>query len=343
MKNQNTPNRPKALTIIVASLTALILLFHLVTVQVRTTETVVITTFGKPTRSITEAGLFWKLPYPFQDYFRFDARIHLFSGKMEQTYTKDDKNVIVETFCGWKISNPEKFLSRYGTYETAQTNLEALIRTYTNSVLAKHPFSHLVSQNVADLQLENIEKEICQLLNQGEGVSQEESSGIKIELFGIRKLELPESTTKEVFARMREDRNRLVQEYKSQGEGEAKKITAQADAEKEKMLIEAKAKATLIRSEGDAAAAKFYNQFSTNKDLAIWLRKLEALQTLLEQNKKMTLVLDTKTSPFDLLKSENTTPALLKNTQEKQDTEKQEKQDTQEQEKQDTEKEDTQK
>jgi len=320
MKAQNTPSRPKVLTIVVASLTALILLFHLITVQVRTTETVVITTFGKPTRSLTEPGLFWKLPYPFQDYFRFDARIHLFSGKMEQTYTQDDKNVIVETFCGWKVADPEKFLSRSGTDKNAQKSLEALIRTYTNSVLAKHPFSHLVSHNINNLKLEAIENEIRHLLNYGEENAQqgvEESLGIQIELFGIKKLELPESTTKEVFARMREERNRLVQDYKSQGEGEAKKIKAQANAEKERIIIEAKAQATIIRSQGDAAAAEYYKVYEQNKELAIWLRKLKSLEKLLEQNKKLTLVLDTHTSPFDLLNPNKYAPILAPKCEQK--------------------------
>ncbi|NUM34974.1 MAG: protease modulator HflC [Candidatus Brocadiae bacterium] len=324
MKLQNPPNKQQILTIGIAAALAFALLFHLVTFQVRVTEVVVVTTFGKPTRSIQDAGLYWKWPYPFQDYFPFDARIQGFSGKMEQTYTKDDKNVIVETFIGWRIQEPIKFLTRLGTYRNAQKSMEALVRNYTNSVLAMYSFSDLVSEKAKDIKIAEIESRVLRLLNEGDVQQKEEPSkakiegireslGIMVEIFCIKKIELPESTTKEVFARMREERNRIVQSYQSQGEGEAKKIKAQADAMKEKMLIEAMAEATLIRGQGDAQAAKHYKTFEQNKELAVWLRKLDSLQKLLAQNKKITLILDTKTPPFDLLQEKLSMPEKKEN------------------------------
>lgn len=326
MKLQNSPDKQQILTICIAFLLAFILLFHLVSFQVRVTEVAVVTTFGKPTRSIQEAGLYWKWPYPFQDYFPFDARIQGFSGKMEQTYTKDDKNIIVETFIGWRIQDPIKFLTRLGTYKNAQKSMEALVRNYTNSTLAMYSFSQLVSEKAKDIKVSEIENRVLKLLNEGDSLPQEDTSkiegireslGILVEIFCIKKIELPESTTKEVFARMREERNRIVQSYQSQGEGEAKKIKAQADAMKEKLLIEATAEATLIRGQGDAQAAKHYKTFEKNKELAIWLRKLDSLQKLLAQNKKITLMLDTKTPPFDLLQEKLNMPQAKENQEEK--------------------------
>lgn len=310
MKLFKITNKQQGLTLLIALVLVFVLLFYLVSFEVRATQMAVVTSFGKPTRSIQEPGLYWKWPYPFQDYFLFDARIQMFAGRLEQTYTADSKNVIIETYVGWKVYDPIKFLSRAGTIKNAQKNLEAMLRHYSNSVISKHPFNHFVSQNPEEIQITQIEQQIQQLLNTGElskdqssstNAGVKESLGIQVELLGIRRIEIPKETTKAVMDRMKEERNRVIQSYRAQGEGKAKEIRAQADAKREEMLIEAQAQAKRIRGEADAAAAKYYKTFAQDRELALWLRKLDSLQKLLSQNNRITIVLDTRTSPFDLL------------------------------------------
>ena len=65
------------------------------------------------------------------------------------------------------------------------------------------------------------------------------------------------------------------------------------------IVAEAEAKAREIRAEGDAEAAKYYEVFSKNPELAIFLRKLDALSQIMKT--RTTLVVDTNTAPFDLL------------------------------------------
>ncbi len=308
MKSAKLANNQKIFTIIVAAILAAVLLFYLVTFQVRVTQIAVVTTFGKPTQAIKEPGLYWKFPYPFQDYFTFDARVQIFSGKLEQTYTSDSKNIIIETYIGWRIEDPILFLSRAGTIKNAQKNIEAMLRHYMNSVLGKHSFKNLVSVDPKDIQLANIESDVKKLLNDGlqsDGRNQmagvKSSMGIVVDILGIQRLELPKDTTKAVFDRMKEERNRSIQSFRSKGEGKAKEIRAQADAKREETLIEAQAEAKRRRGKGDAAAAEYYAIFEKDQDLALWLRKLDSLQKLLSENNKITIVLDTRTSPFDLL------------------------------------------
>lgn len=303
---ETTPaKRQKWITMTVAVLITLALLFYMVTFQVRFTQHAVVTTFGEPTRSITQAGLYWKWPYPLEDVYPFDARIQVWSGKLEQIFTSDGKNIIISTYVGWQIHDPQNFLKSCGTMEKAEKDLEGLVRSFTNGVIARYPFSNLVSENKDDIRLQQIESEILQLLNEGESGNQglKTTLGITVRVFGIQKLELPEKTTREVFNRMREERNRIAENYRSIGEGKAQEIKARADAEKQALLIEAAAKAKIIRGEGDAAAAKYFQTFAQNRELAIWLRKLAALEKLLE-SEKLTLVLDSSTSPYDILVKE---------------------------------------
>ncbi|NOZ64480.1 MAG: hypothetical protein GXO71_06075 [Caldiserica bacterium] len=102
-----------------------------------------------------------------------------------------------------------------------------------------------------------------------------------------------------MFERMRKERERIAQKFLAEGEGMASDIKAKADAEKDKILAEARAQAKRIKGEGDAEAARYYDIFSKNEDLAIFLRKLEALENTLKSNS--TIILDSRTPPYDLL------------------------------------------
>ena len=66
------------------------------------------------------------------------------------------------------------------------------------------------------------------------------------------------------------------------------------------MLAKAEGEAKRIRAEGDKTAAEHYAVFRKNPELAAFLRKLDALRLTLSE--KTTLVLDTNTPPYDLLK-----------------------------------------
>ena len=104
-KNENVQNKPNVVTIIVAIIIAVTLLFYFFTFQVRITEKAVVTTFGKPTKVIdpsndSGAGLYWKWPYPFQKVNIFDARMRIFTGTLEQIFTSDSKSIILQTYTG---------------------------------------------------------------------------------------------------------------------------------------------------------------------------------------------------------------------------------------------------
>ncbi len=305
-QEQEKRERSSIVTTIVATIILVFMLFYFFTFQVRINERTVVTTFGKPTQSITEPGLYWKWPYPFQNIYIYDARLHTFVSKLEQILTSDHKSLIIQTYVGWRVENPEKFLIRVGRMEVAPESLEGLIRTYTTSVASRHMFTHLISRqmesgdNLASLKgFKEIENSIKDLINKGEGGCRE-NLGIVVEEFGIRTLKLPKNTTEKVFERMKAEQNRIAERFRSEGEAQYQKITSKAEAEKKKILIDTQAEAKRRRGEANAAAAEFYKVFAQDKELAIWLRKLEALEKLLG-NKKTTLLLDPSTPPFDLL------------------------------------------
>lgn len=265
---------------------------------VREGEAVVVTTFGKPVRALTEAGLYRRWPWPVQRLYRFDRRIHCFEGPLQEALTSDGKNVLVALYAGWRINDPTRFLERVGSKEQAESSLDALLRNYKNAALGRLPFSSLVNTDPSALRFEEIEQQILAAV-QPEAA---ERYGIDVRFVGLRKLGLPEAITEKVFERMRAEREELAARYRSEGEGEALRIRAGAESLKDQLLADAEADAKRLRAEGDAEAARYYRVFDKDPALAIFLRKLEVLEDTLKE--KSTVVLSADTEPYDLLRTE---------------------------------------
>ncbi len=264
--------------------------------QVRQSEVAVVTTFGKYSRTISEPGLRFKMPWPIQKVYRFDNRLQNFERKFEQTTTGDAKPLIVEVYIGWKISDPAIFLERFnGDILKAEQNLESLVRDAKNSVIGQHPFSDLISPREEELKFDDIETEIAEAIR----AEAKDSFGIEVAFAGIKQLGLPQSNTQKVFERMREDRQRLVKRFQGEGERLAMEIRARADAESKRILNEARAKAIEIEGDAEAQANEHYKVFQQNPELAELLLGLEALESATKE--KTTIIADPSTPPFNLL------------------------------------------
>lgn len=263
---------------------------------VRVGEAAVVTTFGRPVAVIEHPGLYTRWPWPVQRVHVMDARIQCMEGAFEETYTMDHRNLIVMVYAGWRIKEPLKFLQSSGAMPQAEQNLEGLIRHYKNGVFGTHVFSDFVNTNREALRFEDVEREILEPVR-AEAL---ERYGIYVELVGIRKIALPESITASVFERMRSERKVIEEQILSEGEAEAIRIRADASRKRDELLARAEARAKAIRADGDAEAARQYAVFEKNPGLAIFLRKLDALEEILKD--KAVVVLGEETAPFDLLR-----------------------------------------
>src|SRR6266700_4252577 len=115
--------------------------------QVRKSEVVVVTTFGKPTRDVTLPGPHLKWPWPIESVHRFDQRVQNFEDKLTEGLTQDSFNILASVFVGWKITDPKAFFPKFasGSIPEAEKVLEGLLRSAKSAVIGKHPLSDLVS------------------------------------------------------------------------------------------------------------------------------------------------------------------------------------------------------
>jgi membrane protease subunit HflC len=286
-------------TLVAGLLVAGIFFAMLVCFQVRQTEYVVVTTFGKYARTIDQPGFGWRAPWPIQSLHRFDNRIRNFERKYEQTSTQDGRNILIEVFMGWRIKDARTFLERFGgDVERAEQVLEGILRDAKFVVVGQHPLSDFISPNPKDLKFDEIEQQMLGSVKP----KALENYGIEVALLGIKQIGLPQSITEKVFERMKAEREQLVKKFQGEGAGDAIRIVSEANLERDKILAEAEKQATIIRGTADKEASKALKTFEQAPELAVFLLKLEALEQAVKD--RATLVLDTKTPPFDLLRNE---------------------------------------
>jgi len=283
-------------TLTVGFLLILIFVLVLFSFQVRTTEVAVVTTFGKPTRPISEPG--FKLKWPIQRVHKFDKRTQTFERTFEQVLTADDYSLIILVYVGWNISEPKAFFPRFGgSIPKAEDSLEGLLRNTYSGVVGQHPFSHFISTDEKELRFVQIEKE---MLDKIQADARANNYGIEIKFLGIKKLGLPETVTEKVFERMRSERQVLVDKITSEGQSQAAIIRSTADRDSAKTLADADAQATRIKAQGEKEAAKSFQVFAQNPELANFILKLDGLEAFLKE--RTTLILDQATPPIDLLR-----------------------------------------
>ncbi len=287
-----------------ACLVVVIFLVAMMTFQVKETEYAVIKTFGKAKvdaagQIITYApGLHFKRPFV-DSVWRFDKRLQCYEltkGHLEQLTTKDQYQIIVSTYVFWRVGDPGKFLKRLKSVEEVEEKLDAAVRDSRNSIIPMHNFSELVSTETSDSKMAEIENAMLRDVSK----KTMDDFGIEVTKIGFRQLGFPETVTTKVFDRMRAERENHSQRLLAEGMSEAQKIRSEADRKASEIRSQAEADAKRIRGEGDEIAAQHYAVFQKNPDLAIFLRSLDALKNSL--GAQDTLILDTDTPPFTLLK-----------------------------------------
>ncbi|MEE9370267.1 MAG: protease modulator HflC [Sedimentisphaerales bacterium] len=284
-----------AVTIFIVLVVAIMGLY-LISFQVRETEFVLVTTFGKPTRQITEPGWRFKWPTPIERVHKFDSRMRVLEAELGETTTKGAVPIIVNTFIVWKIAEPLEFFNAVGTIKEAKSKLRNQISDTQNKVVGGHSFGEFVNNDTEKIKFKQIEEEMLTDLKQAVRADY----GIEIMALGIKQLKISEDVSKDVFERMRAERNRKTEAIIAEGNAEATKIKTDADSKKIELLAAAEARAKAMRGEGDAEAAKYYKMLEEDPELAMFLRDIEALKKILEE--RSTIVISADTEPFKLLK-----------------------------------------
>lgn len=267
--------------------------------QVRETESALVTTFGKATRQIREPGWYFKWPPPIQSVYKSDSRMRVLEADLGETTTKGAVPIILDPYVVWKIGDPLEFYNAHGqgSIKEAESKLRSQISDTRNRIIGLYSFGELVNSDPAKIRLPEIEEQMLKDLRQAIAKA---NYGIEIKTFGIKQLKINEENTKKVFARMKDARNRKTEETLNQGKAQAMQIRSEAEGKRTELMAAAAARARKIQGQGDAEAARYYKLLEQDTQLAIFLRQVESLKEMLKEG--VTYLITANTEPFLMLR-----------------------------------------
>jgi len=268
------------------------------------TQQVIVTQFGKPVgKPITTPGLHMKVPF-IQNTNFFDKRFLAWDGDPNQIPTKDKRFIWVDTYARWHITDALLFFQRLRDERRAQSRLDDILDGETRNAIAKNVLIELVRSSNPEEQKEpgtltvkygreKLEKEVLKAAS-----SRVVDLGIEILDFKFKRINYVEDVRREVYARMISERKRIAEEYRSEGAGEAARISGEKEREFKTITSEAYRKTQEIRGKANSQAADIYAA-AYNKDPEFYrfTRTMESFTKIMDDN--TTLVMSTD---GDLLK-----------------------------------------
>jgi membrane protease subunit HflC len=256
---------------------AAVVLCWLTFFSVRETEFVLVTQFGRPLYTVTEAGLSMK--WFFQSATYFDRRLRVYNPRPSEFLTRDKKNLVIENYVVWRIQDPKRFVETVGDATAAEMRLHDIIWSGLSAALGTHDLESIVSSAPEKVQAASMLDNLTALTDRA-ALAQ---YGIAVVDVRIKRLNLPEQNKQSVYARMRAERERIARQYRAEGEEQALSIRADADRQREEILSVAYKQAEKVKGEGDAESTRVYGQaYSRNPRLYKLLRTLEAYKKVLD-------------------------------------------------------------
>ena len=282
------------------------------------TEQAIVTQFGKPVGAPrTQPGLQFRIPFIQKVQF-FDKRFLEWDGDSNQVPTKDKRFIHVDTFARWEITDPLQFFIRLRDERSAQSRLDDILDGETRIAVASHDLLEIVrSSNREPVIVEEFmeEMEILEDINVGrdsieslilrKANERTTDLGIRILDFRFKRMTYVEEVRNRVYDRMISERNRIADQFRSEWQGEARKIIGNKELDLAQIQSEAIREAETIRGRADAEAtniyAQAYNRNAQTRDLYYFLRSMESFEKSLDE--KTTLIITTNSEFYRYLQS----------------------------------------
>jgi membrane protease subunit HflC len=244
-------------------------------------EQAIVFRFGEIKETKQDPGLYIKIPI-YNTVQILELRLLNIDKEAQRFLTSEKKDVIVDYFIKWRISDVTQFYtSTRGDVNTANNLLEQRI----GRALRDQFGDRTVQQVVAGER-----KEILDIVTEATSNSKTEL-GITVVDVRTKRIDLPEEVSASVYARMRAERERVAKDFRARGSEASERITANADREREVILATAYKDAEIIRGEGDAHATEIYAAaFEKNQEFYALYRSLNAYETSFKSGNNILLL-----------------------------------------------------
>lgn len=242
----------------------------------------------------TRPGLYFKLPLV-QNVRYFDTRIlTLDSADPERFITSEKKNVLVDSFIKWRVIDARQFyVSVGGDERRAEIRLNQTVNDGLRAEFGKRTINAVVSGS---------REEIMSIIR-AKADQDARTIGVQVVDVRIKRVDLPEAVSENVYRRMEAERKQVANELRSTGAAEAEKIRADADKQKDVIVAEAYRDAQGVKGQGDAKASALYAAaYSKNPEFYAFYRSMQAYRESFK-NKSDVMVLDPSADFFKYMKN----------------------------------------
>ena len=224
---------------------------------------------GEIKEVITEPGLKFKLPPPFQNVVFLDKRVQtLDSPETRPIFTAEKKSLVIDWLVKWRIAEPRQFIRNNGTdIRNLESRLSPVVQAAFNEEITKRRVGAVLSSE-RDKVMQDVRKRL-----------EDEAKAFGIEILDVRikRVDFVADITDSVYRRMESERKQVANELRSQGAAEGEKIRADADKQREVIIAEAYRDAQKVKGEGDAKASALYaSAFGRDPQFAQFYRSLDA-------------------------------------------------------------------
>jgi modulator of FtsH protease HflC len=305
------------IVIIVISVTAVLICLKSSLYVVDVRSQAVITQFGKPTRTITEPGLYSKVPF-IQEIRYFDKRLLEWSGEPSDILTRDKENIGVGTWARWKITDPLKFYTSLGTEPRGQGLLDEIIESAVKNVVSAYTLKEVLRNTNRRLEYTTKELEVAEdtkkvLITMGRDEiideiremavrSLEDRYGVELVDVRIKYINYVEAVIPKIYDRMRSERIRIANKYESEGRREEAEILGSMKKELERIESEGYRTAEETKGQANAEAIRIYaDAYKKAPEFYSFIKTLETYENTF--NKQTHLILSTDGEYFKYLKS----------------------------------------
>jgi modulator of FtsH protease HflC len=233
-----------------AAILGVLLLLNLVTYTVDETKRAVVLQMGKPVREVTQAGLYFKAPWPIQSVRLLEKRLVKHDGDPREVITKDKKAMVIDAFSYFRITDGIRFLQRSATMAGAQARMDDSIYSELTNELGGRDFEAILTTDRLGI-VNDVTAHARATLPQ---------YGIGTDIVLMNRTELPKENKEAAYNRMIGERQSQAARFRSEGNEEYDKVKAATDRETRIINATATEAGRRLEGEGDAEAARIYNE-----------------------------------------------------------------------------------
>ena len=266
----------KLKTFLPLGLAGLVIAIYAFTFVVQQYEVAIKLRLGQIVGDDYQPGLHFKVPV-LNNIKVFDRRIQTMDSRPERFLTIEKKDVIVDSYTKWRISNAAQFFrSTGGNVARTSRLLSERVNTSLRNEFGKRTIQEVVSDDRLAL-MALLTKEVNE---------NAQDLGIEVVDVRVKKIDLPPEVSESVYSRMRAERERVARDLRAQGGEAAERIRADADRQRTVIVAEAFRESEETRGEGDARASQiFANAFNQDREFYAFFRSLSAYRSSLGQER----------------------------------------------------------